>query len=195
MGSLFGGSSDRERAGEQKITDLTDQQQALGKRIGQGAGKDLKFAEKKALKPALNFFRTLLSGDRGAITELLSPELRQVRDNEQQQLNSIAQFGPRGGGMASAVNNVQNQTRGQIADLFQKTRPGAATALEGIASEYANIGLGRYGLEQQGLNSSLGGLEFLNEMERRRQEQKGAGIGSLIGGALGIGSRFIKPRF
>lgn len=151
-----------------------------------------------ALGQSENFYRTLLSGDRGAMVSLLGPQLNAIGQQGQAQQRSISQLLPRGGAITDRLGDLSTNTQGQINDQMLNYRPAAAQSLAGIGGEYANLGSGLLGGAGASLSGGLSSL--LNQrgqdinayLEKYRQSQEnhralGAGIGGLISILLGPG--------
>src|SRR5215510_13103649 len=95
---LSGGMNKEQTAATQALADTQKQaQQTSSNLLGMGTG---------AVKPAQNFWASLLSGDRGQITSTLAPEINQINEGYNQVRQNQAQPNPRGGGCASLMQNL-----------------------------------------------------------------------------------------
>jgi hypothetical protein len=127
---------------------------------------------------ASNYNLGILSGDPTQVAQTLSPEIKAAQDQAQQNKNTVAQFGNRGGGMNSVMAGLDDATRGKLISLMGSLRQGAAgqlgqlgTAETGQATQQ-NLGAGQ--LSQMQLQNMLNSI-------------LGKGISSGVGAAEGAG--------
>lgn len=182
----FGGQNNSEKQNDAAIKGINTQLGGVAGTAGDRATKSFKFFTKSA-KPAMEYWNTLLSGDRTAIGQLLGPEISNISNNYKNAKMSLWNS-PRGGGKASAVNELGAQEAQQIGDLYSKARPMAAQHLEGLAGMFGNLSLGEQGIGLNALSGqsrNLFGLNDEQEQVRQRQAQAWAGLGSGIGGIAG----------
>lgn len=178
------------KANDTAIQGLTNKLGQLGDTATARSDKTFKFFKQSA-KPALDYYSTLLGGDTGAITKLLSPEIGTINQNAK---NAKMQLwnSPRGGGKVSAEAGIDAGTGKQISDLFNTARPMAAGALSNLAGMFGQQSLGQGG---QAIGASQAGSQNLfgqNQQQLQIQAQTnaawsalGSGIGALGGAALG----------
>ena len=156
-------------------------------------GKKDRIQFREALDPAATYWKDILaSPDASKTASLFAPELNQIGKQTSQAIQSIGEFGPRGGGTNSAIGALQGQQAGQISDLFTRAKPMAAQNLASIAPLYSSLAANEQGLaisgrtaaSGQSLTSALG--QMWGDIERRKQSLGAAGgLGSGIGGLLG----------
>lgn len=184
------GQSSREKSNDATIQQNTAKLGGIADSASTRGDKTFKFF-KQSTKPALDFWSTLLSGDRTAINQLLGPEVGAISNNynnaQRQLWNS-----PRGGGKVSATADLQNKEMEQMNNLFTSARPTAAHELTNLGSLFGNMSIGESGQGIGALGQSSNNLFNLNQEQERVRQAKaqmwaslGQGIGALGGAALG----------
>ncbi len=131
---------------------------------GEKAGED-------QLNPVIDYFRKLMSGDRGELASAMQPEADQISHQFDQIRQMFSQTGSRGGGTTSTLAAAPYEQTKQLAELSSKARAGAAQPLGSLAVEKARLGLGAagVGLSQEGVGQGLEGLTQQTLMARRGQ--------------------------
>ncbi len=168
LGALLGRSSPT--ALEQQVLNKDAASQNLGFQTGQnliGMGTG-------AVQQPINYWSSILSGNRGMMTSALAPEISQIGQGYQQAGRTSQALMPRGGPSAEVLGNMPFQQQRDVSTLFQQARPQAAGAL-------ANLGTGLLG---QGANalyaSTAAGRDILQQQQnlRLQQQQRGTQIGA-----------------
>jgi hypothetical protein len=77
------------------------------------------------------FMQAILSGDPTKIGQVLGPQIRAITQQGQQQKETAAQFGNRGGGTNAAMQRIGDTTRQGVNDLVSNL---TGTALSGLNS-------------------------------------------------------------
>lgn len=186
----FGGQNQNEKANDAAIKQNTAQLGNVATDAGNRSQKAFKFF-KQSTKPALDYWSTLLSGDRTALSGLLGPEIGQIGhnfDNAKQNLwNS-----PRGGGKISSLASLENNEMTQMNNLFTQARPQAASQLAGLGGLFGNLSLGESGQQVNALGGSSQNLFGLNKEQQAVRDQRnqafgaiGSGVGTAAGGYFG----------
>lgn len=124
LNSIFTGSS----------PGLTKDQNQLGDLAGYSSG-----IGKEGTTADMNYNLGILSGDPSKVAETLSPEIKQAQDQVQQNKNTVAQFGNRGGGMNAVMAGLDDATRAKLISLAGGLRQGAAANAGALGT--ANLGL------------------------------------------------------
>jgi hypothetical protein len=146
----------------------------------------------KSLKMVIDYLKPLVSGDRTAMTEALGPELGNIGRQFDSAKRNTAEFGPRGGGQAGELANLETQRASTIGDAYLKARPLAAGALTNIGSIMTGAGTSNFGAATGAYNSQ--GNQYSNLAQQIAQERARrsaawgslfSGIGSAAGGFLG----------
>jgi hypothetical protein len=131
-----------------------------------GAGQNLTGA-------AGSFYNTLLSGDMGAITKLLSPQIGAIQKQTQQKKQAASQFGNRSGGTNASMQAADDTARGSINDLVSGLTSSAASGA-------ASLGTGLLGIGTSA-TANAGDLALKREqLQNQMMAQVGQGIGALI---------------
>jgi len=160
----------------------TQSGQAWG--LGTGTfGKGLDTAQ-----PSIDYWTKILSGDRAAIGEAISPETRQIAANYEGAKRSASMYAPAGGGRAAMLGQLPFQRGAAISDLISGLRPQAASQLQGLAQMLLQAGLSQEQIAQALGSTALGGMFQMRgqDLDERGQNinlgnQVGQGIGKLIG--------------
>jgi hypothetical protein len=126
-----------------------------------------------AMRTALGYYTPLVTGDRAAMTSVLSPELGQIAGSFGQAQRTSAALSPRGGPSAAFQSNLPWQQAGAVSNLFQSVRPGAAQALTGAANQALGQGTNALYASTAAGRNILGATEAL----RNLSAQQGANIG------------------
>ena len=120
----------------------------------------------------------ILSGDPTKVAQTLAPEIKAGQDQAQQNKNTVAQFGNRGGGMNSVMAGLDDATRGKLISLMGSLRQGAAGQL-------GNLGVADTG---QATQNNLGAGQLSQE---QLQNMMNSFFGQGIGGAIDYGESFL----
>src|SRR5271170_1618305 len=124
------------------------------------------------LNESQDFMDAILSGDPTKIGQVLGPQIKAQQQQGQQQKQTLAQFGNRGGGTNSTAQNIDDKTRGSINDMISQLTGSALTATN-------NNGLALTGAAQSGFGTGFGEATQL-------QKQRASSINDLIGGIAGV---------
>ena len=133
-----------------------------------------------ALQGPLNFFQTLLSGNRGAVMEALSPSIASLTSEYDTGRKTEEQFAPRGGGRAATLATQPTTEAGQIAGLVNSAQQTGAAGVSEIAQLLGQLGLGELGIGTSTAASTFNQEETAKENEQQQGAQAGQAIGSLI---------------
>lgn len=118
----------------------------------------------------LDFFRTLLSGNRANTSAMLQPNIQQGNQMLQEQLRQLTTLMPRGGGRTAALFGAPIQATGNVMDLFSGVRSGAANQMIDTGLQQSNLAAGLYGVSNSALNTGAGVSNnlFQNAFDQRR---------------------------
>lgn len=187
----FGGQNSGEKARDQQIAGYAGKLGELGDYDLGRSKKTFKFFKKSA-KPAMNYWKSLLSGDESAISEFLGPEISGMTKAYGQQKRTIGELGPRGGGTVSAVNNIDLKQNADIGGLIRGVRPQAAQQLGNLASLFSGTSQGFSGQATGAYGQASSNLFGLNQEQEAIRNRRagifsgiGQGVGSVFGGWLG----------
>lgn len=141
--------------------------------IGSLAGYSSGVGE-KGTNADLNYNLGILSGDPTQVAMTLSPEIKAAQDQAQQNKNTVAQFGNRGGGMNSVMAGLDDATRAKLISLMGSLRQGAAANLGNLGT--TNLQLGQQGTMDQAALSQQRFQNWMNSI-----------LGKAMTGAAGAG--------
>ena len=133
------------------------------------------------ISDASNFYKTLLSGNPQEIGQLLGPQLSDIQQQGQQQIQNQSQFGNRSGGVNAAnQQNIDTQRQG-VEQLISQLTGGAAQGLTSIGQFEQGLGL-----QANQINAQQAQQQFENQQNSLLSKVIGSGIGSLE--SFGLGS-------
>lgn len=146
--------------------------------IGMGSG---------AYQPVLNYWSSILSGDRGKMTAAMAPEISRIGEGYKAAGETSAALNPRGGPNASFLSELPWSQQRDVTSLLQTARPAAATNLfntgKGVADTGSNLLTNAinaiYGSTAAG-RDILNQKQNLRETEAARGKSIGAGLFDLI---------------
>ncbi len=126
---IFGGGNDESKGPLAGLQKQADQATDLSKQFSQ-QGMDM-------FGPASEFLKALISGDRQALLQATQPERRRVIDQYATAKKNLAEFTPRGGGQAAAMNQLE---AGKAADLAGVTSGSARVGIVGVRVGVPELG-------------------------------------------------------
>ena len=183
VGALIGGLRGKGRT-ERDIRGLTEQQREASE-FALGEAKQTLGQAREALQGPLEFYQTLLGGDRAALTETLAPEIGTVVSQFDTARKNIAQFAPRGGGRTAQLAESQFDVADIITRLLTTARREAAGGIAGIAGQLGALGTGELGISTGSVANLLNTLVARRGQNIDVQTQLGTGIGRLISQIIG----------
>lgn len=143
-----------------------------------------------ALQNSLNYWQTLLSGDRTAMSQALGPEIQQYSQGQQNALTNMSQFAPRSGARATMIGEMPFQSAQTIGNMFASLRPQAAQQVGALGSTLGSMATSAYGGSNagaQGAANNYMSLVAMQEALRQNQMNNAAGIGrNLYSWAKGV---------
>ena len=141
----------------------------------------------QAFQPALNYYSSILSGNKGAIGSALAPEIGQINQGFNTAAQTSSVLTPRGGPRADILSQQPFARQGAISTLFQQARPAAAQALGGLGTATTGAGSNILGQATNALyGSTVAGNSILQQQESLRQQaiKQGQDIGSGLFGTF-----------
>lgn len=160
----------------------------------QKTGTDFTAEGQDALGPAVKYLKGLLSDNGGDVMDATRGQRRRVIDQFDTARQATEKFGPRGGGMTSALAGSRFDQAESLADITSSARRDALSIAASLGPQLAGLGLTAQQLASADLDSvirSLFSRESLDVEKRGQNMQLWAGIGeaagTVIGGALGGG--------
>ena len=129
-----------------------------------------------ATRQPIDYWSSILSGDRSRMTSALGPELGRIGEGYQTAAQTSAALNPRGGPTPDFLSQQPYQQQRDVSTLFQQFRPQAAEQLSGAGSNLlANAINAIYG-------STAAGRDVLNFEQSRRERERSGGekMGQMI---------------
>lgn len=134
---------------------------------------------------ALNFYKTIMSGDREELLKLL--DTTQVTKAYDEQARQNYELAPRGGRRAATAANLDFSKMSELNKLLQYLRGQAPGQIANISQLLSGQAASRLGTAVNSINAVTGlrtGIEQSNaEIQQREADRKAALIGSIIGSA------------
>lgn len=128
------------------------------------AGQDQTAEGTKGLSSAADYFKALMSGDSAKMSQVLAPQISIIKGQNQQRLNTTAQFGNRSGGTNASMQQGTEAAHKSIQELFDMLGPEAAKEFAGISGIQEQLGQGSTS-ESIAASSALG-----NQTGEQRQQ-------------------------
>ena len=196
------GSSQSVKNNQNTLSGATNQAVAnSGAEIGQGNTQLATGGQN--VTSGTNFLNTVLNGNQANTTALLQPNIKQIRQANQQTLQGINTLSPRGGGRSGTNYAATFAPNQQIQSLFGNARTTAATALpqiglaqQGIGTNLINSGNSALSTGLYGANAGVGNALQVQQRSDAIDQAIGSGLfglattpfggGSASGGLLGM---------
>lgn len=154
---------------KQNTTSLTNTGKALGE-----SGSDV-------MGPALQYLKAVTGGDPAAIAEAIKPERRRIIDQYDTAKKNVAEFGPRGGGTAGALAQVNATEAGDLATAGAQARQGAMSQATSTGTALQGLGVGATQAAGQNLQTSLQAYMKQAEDSGKSAADIGMGIAKIVG--------------
>lgn len=178
---LFGGGDDDASSGHNPNIDNVTKQISDRAAKTSASAVDLKQQGGDALAPVMKYLQALSSGDPSAVAQATAPERRRVIDQYDSAAQTIAQFGPRGGGATAANAQAQYGKANAISDITANARTSATKELGSLGTQLTGLGLSADQLASADLNTILANLTA----KRGQTLEAWSGIGQAAGSILG----------
>lgn len=179
-------SKSKPSAMEQNVLSQNAEAQKLGldtAKTNTNSAQNLISMGTSSYQPVLNYWSSILSGNKGAVTGSMAPEISRIGEGYKAASNTSAALNPRGGPSTSFLSELPFQQQRDVTSLLQTARPTAATNLFQTGQGVAQTGTNLFSNATNALyGSTAAGRDILNsEQERKRLE---AERGKAIGGGL-----------
>src|SRR5262245_52347643 len=150
-------------------------------------GQNLLTMGAQQMQSPMNYWSSILSGNRGLATSALAPEISRIGQGYQTAANTSAALMPRGGPSAAFNAELPFAQQRDVSSLLQSARPAAAGSLLGAAQNIGGLGsslLGSgisaiYGATQAG-RDIISQQQAAQEAAAKRGEKIGTGLFGLI---------------
>lgn len=188
IGNLFGGGGSQNNNEKQANNLLNANSQTGAAQANTAFGQGTNFLNSSqpnfaqagtAFSVPMNFFQALLSGDQGKAMSVLSPQIQQINQANENQRRAAATFAPLGGGRSGQMAAMPFQRESQISNLYSSLLPGAAQGLTGIGAGLTGLagtqgGLG-VGMTNAGSNLLSGSNNAANAMYQNALQRAAQG--------------------
>jgi len=170
---------------EQRVLDLNassmQQGQDIAKSLTPQAQGLLNMGTQQGLQPSMNYWGSILSGNRSAVTSAMAPDISRIGQGYQTAAQTSAALNPRGGPSASFNAELPFQQQRDVSSLLQKARPQAAQQLGQLGQQATSAGAGLFGNAVNALyGSTAAGRDILSQQQNMREleSKRGSSIGA-----------------
>lgn len=136
---------------------------------------------KDILGPVNEYLKAVLGGDQNALMEVTKPERRRVIDQYAAAKKAIAEFTPRGGGQATAMNNLAGNQAADLAGIAASAKKQGLDAATTLGSQYNAIGAQQQGMAQNALGQALSGSSAQDAQRAQNWQSLAQGAGTILG--------------
>lgn len=143
MSSLFGGKTKSEKAAETAFQGKFDPliaQQTSASKSALDSALPLLGKGSSAIEGPLNFWSTLLKGDRTASSAMLGPTLDSIGNKDAAGKAAFSQFAPRGSSMGARLGELSQGTASDVNHAFLDLQPQAADQMGQLAQLLFGVG-------------------------------------------------------
>lgn len=147
--------------------------------------KSLNTNAQDLFKSVLPYLRDIMSGNQQSVLQATMPERRKVMDQYDAARKSIAEFSPRSGGTASAMNEMRGNEASDLAGIAGQARQNAFGQGATLGSNMQSLGLNAQG-QAAGTYANIASIE---QAEAARKAQEMAGFGQAAGSLLALAFR------
>jgi|SRR5215510_7207356 len=191
-GAVAGGLLGK-RSQQQAMQRTPEEQQALAGAQGVagtlgGVGTSLIGQARPYLTQPANYYQSLLSGNRAAMTQAVAPSIAQTTDVYRGAERDLDRLGVRGAARDVAAGELNRQRASQLAGLVTGVQPGAAGALAGLGGTLLQQGGGLAGGAGNIYNALLNQGAWNRQYGREQGQQAGEKLGGLVAdiGRIGL---------
>ena len=182
-------------AGAKKKTSDDDDIQALIAKLQTSSGTtsakgaELSGLGSEALRPVLQYFKSIIGGDPNALMEATRPERSRVIDQYDTARKNISEFGARGGGTNSVVAQSRFDEADTLANLTATARREAVGQAGNLGATLEGLGLSADQLASADLNTVIQAIlsqKGLDLTKSGQNKQMAAGLAEGLGTLLGL---------
>lgn len=133
-----------------------------------------------------NFFNTALNGNQASGAALMAPQMNQIRQANQNQLQAINTMMPRDGGRGSSLFQAAYSPTAQINSAYGNVRAGAANNLEQTGLAQQQLGTNLFGVGNQALGTGSQASSNMGQLSLEQQQMQNQWNSQLGGGLAGL---------
>jgi len=176
--SLLGSKLSKSKPNPQAQNALNQQSQAQAASLA--GGKNLLSQGQQTTQPVLNYWSSILSGNRGAMTSALGPELSRMGQGYQQAAQTSAALSPRGGPSAAFLSQLPFQQQRDTTQLFQTMRPQAAQQMGSLGNNLLSHGANLMSTSTAAGRGIADSMYQQQQLEAERGKSMGAGLFDIL---------------
>jgi hypothetical protein len=169
-----------------------DEQQRQAKETEERTSRLFGSAE-SAFNPVVDYWGKMLTGNRGQLTSLLSPEINRINSAYSGAKQSMMNLAPRGGGRSALMSELPFRQAADVGNAFLGARPAAAQNLMGAGvsmGQLANAGQGNLMNLMNGMGQTQQSI-FQNGLLNRQNTHQ---LGEQFGGQLADLMKYFTTR-
>lgn len=163
-------------ANEQGVINNAQQAQTAGTQ----GGTSLLNQGQAATQGPMNYWASILSGNKAGITSALGPELFNIQQGYQRAGQTSAALNPRGGPSSSFLAEQPWSQAHDVSSLFQQARPQAASSLFSSGNSLLSQGAGLLNASTAAGRTIMDSEQNRRLLEQQRSTAMGKGIFDLM---------------
>lgn len=136
------------------------------------------------MAPVKKYLGDVMSGDRNALLQATMPERRRVVDQYDTAKKAIAEFAPRGGGLAGSLAQVNAGQASDLAEIGANARTQGFEAAGNLAMQIRQLGVSAQQLSSMNLNSLIETVMKQSDQKHESLLGMGEALGTVIGMSL-----------
>lgn len=146
---------------------------AQAQQQGLDTSKNLIGMGTQATQPVLNYWSSILSGNRGQVTSAMAPEISRIASGYKAATDTSTALMPRGGPRADILADMPYRQQRDVSTLLQTARPQAAAQLGGMGMSLLSGGVNSL------IGSTSAGRDILTQQQQQQQLEatRGAAAG------------------
>ncbi len=168
---------------------IAQQKEAAGFALGEA--KQTLTGARETLAGPLDFWKTILGGDRQEMLSALAPEVNTIVSQYDTARRNITNLAPRGGGRSAIQAESRFEEANVIQRLLQESRRRAATEVSAIGGQLTALGAAELGAATGTTTNLINSLLAKREQDIGTSSSIGAGIGDILGQIIGA---ILKPK-
>lgn len=172
-----------------RATQLGDLSQQYAFDYSLPQGQKLLGEAESTLQGPLNYYNSLLGGNRQEMLAAEAPEIENIANQANQQKQNISKFTPQGGGQTALLSELPFQTSAAETNLLNTVRPQAAQALTNISAQQAGMsgmitgeGISESQNALNAINTQINALLGKSAQDIPLQQAAGAGLYQILTG-------------
>ncbi len=182
-GTLLGG---KKGAKAPSPKDALIAQQTEASKFALGEARQVLPQARETLQAPLDFWKTILGGDRQEMLSVLAPEVNTIVSQYDTARRSLTNLAPRGGGRSAIQAESRFEEANVIQRLLQESRRMASREVADIGGRLTTLGVSELGIS----TGAAGNL--ISDLLRRETARRGQNIGTAADIGIGIGKILVS---